>query len=502
MKALPTLFAALLLAFALNPAHAQDKKNPAASAPAYPSDPSEMTEQQIKSGDVPAGLNKLAQFYNDNGDYQRFIWTLQRLIELSPNSGTLKLQLAITYAQLDNKSGAYDLLVRMQSQGYGYDLTDDKRFDKIRGTKVWDYIVANLKANLKPFGEGKRAFDIDAKDSLIENLVYDPKRKQFIAGSMREGVISLATMDGKLTPFITPNANNGLWSVYDLGIDSAHDALYVASSSVVQFKNYKPEDAGKAGVFKFQLSTGKFIGKYLVPGEGRHILSTLVVGKDGKVFAADGVANEIYKLDAAGLKLVMRNPKLESVRGMALSPDGKILYFADYSLGIFGIDLAKGSGFEVKHNAEKLALGGIDGLYYYDGNLIMISNGMSPARVMRLKLSPDGRGITGALPLDAAQPAFTAPTYGAIVDDHLFFIANSQKSQYDQYGLPLDATKLQPVHVFKSDLRFAWGQSGVGADMNAIPVASPTEASKYLKAPPKPGLSKPAEQPGKPAEQH
>ena len=497
MKALPTLFAALLLAFALNPAYAQDK--PAAATPVAASDgsdPATLTEEQIKHADVPLALNKLAQFYNGHGDYQRFIWTMQRLVELTPNSGTLKLQLAIAYAQVDNKSGAYDLLVRMQAQGFGYDLSDDKRFEKIHGTKVWDYINANLKANLVPFGEGKPAFDLDGKDTLIESLAYDPKRKQFLAGSMRDGSISLATMDGKLSSFIKPDASNGLWGVYDLAIDSAHDLLYVVSSSVLQFRNYKPEDAGKAAVFKFQLSSGKFVGKYLVPGEGKHILSTLTIGKDGQLFAADGVNNEIYKLDAAGLKLIMRNPKLESVRGMALSPDGKILYFADYSLGIFGIDLAKTSGFEVKHNSEKLVVGGIDGLYYYDGNLVMISNGMSPTRVMRLKLSADGREITGAMPLDVAQPTFSVPTYGTIVDDHLYFIANSQKSQYDQYGLPKDASKLQPVHIFKSDLRFAWGQNGVGADIKPVPAASPAEAQKLLKKPP----SKLA--PAKPVVQH
>jgi hypothetical protein len=33
---------------------------------------------------------------------------------------------------------------------------------------------------------------------------------------------------------------------------------------------------------------------------------------------------------------------------------------------------------------------GIDGLYYHDGSLIGIQNGLTPHRVVRLKLSPSG----------------------------------------------------------------------------------------------------------------
>jgi hypothetical protein len=80
---------------------------------------------------------------------------------------------------------------------------------------------------------------------------------------------------------------------------------------------------------------------------------------------------------------------------------------------------------------------------------------------MRLTLSDDGRKIVKAMPLDAANPAFALPTYGAIDGDGLYFVANSQKNQYDSYGTPKDAAKLEAVQVFRSDLRFSWDEPGI-----------------------------------------
>jgi hypothetical protein len=198
----------------------------------------------------------------------------------------------------------------------------------------------------------------------------------------------------------------------------------------------------------------------------RHVFDTLT---PGLVFAADGLRNVIYRLDGGALKPMVENPKLTSLRGLAVSGDGKKLYFADYVLGVFGVDLAAGKGFDLVYDPNKLALGGIDGLYWYDNALIVIENGMRPQRVMRLKLGNDGREVINTMPLDSANPAFKLPTFGAIKGDALYFVANSQKNAYDSYGSPKADAKLEPVKVFRSDLRFAWDDGASGnADKPAV----------------------------------
>jgi DNA-binding beta-propeller fold protein YncE len=164
---------------------------------------------------------------------------------------------------------------------------------------------------------------------------------------------------------------------------------------------------------------------------------------------------------------MLENPKLTSIRGLAVSDDSKRLYFADYSLGVFGVDLAAGKAFDLDYSGDKLVLGGIDGLYSYDGTLVVIENGMSPKRVMRLQLGKDGHSIERAMPLDVANSAFGLPTYGTIDGDGLYFVANSQKNDYDTYGVPKDLAKLEAVRVFRSNLRFAWSEGGIDTRIGA-----------------------------------
>ncbi|HSE12642.1 MAG TPA: hypothetical protein VLB69_08410 [Rudaea sp.] len=429
-----------------------------------------LTEEQIAESRDIAGLTRLSELYNSIGDTKRFTRTVQRLTELMPESGQLKLQLAMIYASQNNKTGAYDVLVRMQGQGYGYDISKEPRFEPIHGTKVWDYVVANMQANAKPFGEGKVAFELPKGDYLFESIGYDPARQKFLVGSAREGKVYLADQSGKISDFIAPNAENGLWGVLDLAVDAAHDRLYVASADVAYYKAFDSAAFGQTGIFEFQLSSGKFLHKYLLAESGKvHTLTSLTVGKDGRVYAADAARRQIFRIDHDQLIMLVENNKLTSIRGLAVSDDGKTLYMADYALGIFGIDLTKTSPFVLARNAEKLVLGGIDGLYYYDGCLVIIENGMVPQRVMRLKLSEDGRGIVAAMPLDVAQPAFTTPTLGAIAGNDLYFIANSQKGLYDKLGVLKNANALQPTRIYRSNLRFAWDQSGINTGVRELP---------------------------------
>jgi sugar lactone lactonase YvrE len=456
-----------VFAFALAASVASAQQAPARTGKAP--DPASLTEAQIAAVQLPQALGQLASIYKKGGDLQRLAWTLKRLTELQPNSGDIKLALAATYALQDDKTRTYDTLLEMHKQGFGYDLKDNPDFAKVRGTGAWTYTLQNLAGNLQPFGEGGVAYTLPGGDHLYETLVWDPQRKQLLVGSVRDGTIQRVGKDGQLTDFIAPDATNGMWSVYAMAAVPEDDVLYVASTASVYFKGFNQSDFGKAGVFKFRLSDGKLLDKYLLAPDGQpRTLSSIAAGKDGLVFAADGLRSMIYRLDGGSLKPMVGNPKLTSIRGLALSADARSLYFVDYALGVFGVDLVAGKGFDLKYDPAKLVLGGIDGLYWYDGTLVVIENGMSPQRVMRLHLSEDGHSIVRAIPLDVANPAFALPTWGTLAGDNLYFIANSQKNKYGAYGTPKDDAKLEPVRIFRSQLRFAWDGEGI-----SMPQATP-----------------------------
>ncbi|WP_157578349.1 hypothetical protein [Rudaea cellulosilytica] len=443
-----------------------------------------LTQEQIMQSRDPNALSKLGQIYMDAGEPEHFIWTLQRLTQLFPNSGDLRLQLAMAYAGGEQKTETYDTLLHLITQGYYYDIAKDPRFEGAHGTKVWDYIVKTFDDNNKPFGEGKVAFELPKTDSLFESIAWDPKRKQFLVGSVRDGGIYVADGKGGVKEFIKAEAANGLMAVFGLAVDAAHDRLYAISNGVPHFNHFDAATAGSAGVYEFVLSNGKFVRKAMLPvDDGRHILSSITIDGNGKVYVADGVVQQIYRLDDGALKLVTGNPSLSGIRGLAVSGDGRTLYFADVALGLFGIDLAQGKPFNIAYDPSHLALGGIDGLYWYDGTLIAIQNEMSPKRIMRLRLGNDGHSIVQAQPLDAAQEAFKMPTVGAVSGTDLYFIANSQKALYSDLGVLTDAGKLEPVHVFRTNLLYAWNQKAPA--MPAPHKYTPEELEQMRKAPPK-----------------
>jgi hypothetical protein len=438
------LVLALLLALAAFPVPAQQVlSGPAAAV-------TDLDRKLAAETDV-ATLQALVVQFRGQGDWASEASTWSRLTQLRPHNGAYKYELAATYARQDEKSLAYTALLELQSQGYAYDPTPDERFRPVTTTQVWEHVLKGFAANRQPFGDGKVVHRLPADDLLIESLAWDPKRKQLLAGSAREGKVYLIDDKSKMTPLVTADDKNGMWAVFDLVVDAERGVLWVASTAVPHFKGYKADtDLGRAGVFKFDLRTGKFLKSYLSPtvvGQS-FFMSSLALAPDGTVFAADGVNNAVYAISDDKLRRLFHNERLGGIRGLAVSGDGGVLYMADYERGLFGFDLKTGKPFEVGV-PKNLALGGVEGLFWWKGNLIAVQNGMTPRRVMRLTLDPTGRAVAGVQPLEANKPELSLPTQGVLADGALYLIANSQKNQYDRFGLPRDRSKLEGARIYR-----------------------------------------------------
>ncbi len=430
-----------------------------------------LTEEQIKDSRDVAALQKLTELYQYAGDKKRYRWTLETLSNLLPGSLPVKLALAVSYASDDMKTQAYDLLLRMQAQGFGMDLENAPEFEKISDTEVWGYIVKNLKVNLEPFGEGRKAFDLPARDLLFNALAWDPVHDKFLVGSVREGNIYHADSSGKISKFIDADNSNKLWATMDMAVDAKRERLWVATTSAVDFRGYNTDNAGKAALVEFNLKNGKLLHRY--PLDGYEVyLTTIAVGPDGTVYAADGINRVIYTVADGKLKEMTRNERLNDISALAVSPDGKRLYIADTVLGIIGLDLDSGEAFALAYNPATLLLPGIVDMHIYKDALVVIQPGMQPQRVMRLRLSDDGRKVLKAMPLDAAQPLFKLLGQGAIVGNKLYFMTNSERSKYGRYGTLREGAVLGPVHVYESKLDFAWDNS-VSGGPTPLPAARP-----------------------------
>lgn len=438
------LFAALIAVAASFPAAAQTAA--AGDATALPPLPDLATVTEV---DPLIAATRQAL---DAEDFPRVAALTKRLMELRPHNGNFALEHAAAMAAQGDKSATYDALLKLHATGWGFDIGKDPRFEKVRDTEVWSYIVDQLAANLAPKGEGKVAFRLPADDLMVEALTWDPTRKEFIAGSVRNGTIYRVASDGALTAFIKPDVGNGLWGVYDLAVDAKRNRLWVATMASAMTEGAAGENYGRAAVLSFELDSGEPVGRFLPPADGRtHLFPSIAVSPAGDVFVADSLNRSIWRVEGRALRPVVENARLTRVRALTVSEDGKTLYFADYSSGLFGIDIASGKPFVVGF-PRNVSLFGIESLYSHGPNLIAVQNAMTPQRIVRIELTPDGRNAARLLTIDSGHKAFEALARGVRVGDRLFVIANTQRGRYTPLGNLADGAKLDRIAIWEANL--------------------------------------------------
>lgn len=418
--------------------------------------PNDETSRRIAQIEELRDALEAAAVFRRKGDLEHEAEAWAKAAELRPHMGKYRIEQAAALAQQDNKTAAYHVLLELHSQGYGFDLRKDRRFDNVNMTEVWTYVQQGFDVNREPYGEGGVAYTLPADKELIESVAWDASRKQLLVGSARDGVVYRVGKDGKLAPLVSADRENGMWAVFDLVVDAKRGVLWVASTAVPHYRNYNAEtDLGRAGIFKFDLKTGKFLKKFLSPtmlGQS-FFLSTIALGKDGEVYAADGVNNAVYQVRDDRFSRLFHAPRLGSIRGMAVSDDGRTLFIGDHERGLIGYELATGKPFDIGV-PKSLALGGIEGVAWWQGNLIVVQSDMQPPRIMRIRLSEDRRSVAGVQRLASGQPDLPLPTLGALADDGFYVIANSQKGNYDRFGLLKDKSRQQPARIYRVDPAF------------------------------------------------
>jgi hypothetical protein len=236
-------------------------------------------------------------------------------------------------------------------------------------------------------------------------------------------------------------------------VDPKRRLLWVTSSAFTQMENYKKEEDGSAAVFKFDLRTRRLLKKYPLSNAKKHALGDLTIQSNGDVYTTDSLSAAIYVIRARPdeIELFLEDPGFVSPQGLAFSTDEHHLFMADYSTGLFDIDVSTKKVAHLGPIAGQTLLG-IDGLYFYKGSLIGVQNGVSPQRVVRIALSKDLRRADGLRVIEANNPVFLEPTLGVLVNSEFYFIANSQWPLIDEDGKFADETKLLDPVVLKIKL--------------------------------------------------
>ncbi|HNJ42299.1 MAG TPA: L-dopachrome tautomerase-related protein, partial [Acidobacteriota bacterium] len=281
-----------------------------------------------------------------------------------------------------------------------------------------------------------------------------PSEKAFLVSSVRKRKVFKISQDGKVSDFLT-SGQDGLWGVFGMKVDPKRNRLWLCTSVVREIEGFKAEEDGQAGVFQYDLKTHTLVKKYILPNsEQGHVFGDLELHPKGDVYITDSKSGGLYRISAATdtLERFLDTSPFVSPQGMALTPDGKRMFVADYSVGIGILDLATKTFSLVPATPEMLLLG-IDGLYLHQNSLIGMQNGILPKRVIRLDLDTKLSRIEKLSVIERGTQHLEDPTLGVIVNHSIYFIANSQWESFDKDGTMFPPDKLNQHIILKASLK-------------------------------------------------
>ena len=122
-------------------------------------------------------------------------------------------------------------------------------------------------------------------------------------------------------PWIVPNAENGLTSVFGVLADDIRDLLWVCNNPPF---GGPAQPGARASLKAFALETGEHKGTYVFPGEGPAVCNDITFWPTGSIYATDTSGGRILALvwGEAALTVFAEDPALVGIDGIAFADDG------------------------------------------------------------------------------------------------------------------------------------------------------------------------------------
>ncbi|MHB8054745.1 MAG: SMP-30/gluconolactonase/LRE family protein [Candidatus Aminicenantales bacterium] len=371
-----------------------------------------------------------------------FLENMLKVSALLPEYPPVRVQLAGAYALNGKNDEAAKELGVLAAKGLSLPVLEGEEFASIKSLPAFKDLLLRFMENNTSTNYSAPAFELDDKTLITEGLACDPRRFRFLVSSVHRGKIVQRDREGIISDF--SSSEDGLGAVMGMKIDDAGRFLWACTAGIPQFEGLKDEDNGRTGVLQYDLARGTLAGKFSFPEKG-HLFGDLALHPSGDIYVTDSNSPAIYKLTpgkAAKWENVLKGESFLNLQGLDFSDDGKLLFVADYLKGIFVIDLDSREP-ALLAAPENAALVGIDGLYYHNGGLIAVQNGVAPHRVIRVILDKSRRKIAGVDILENNHRLFNEPTLGVIVNNIFYYIANSQWNAFDEKGKLAAEDKLQ-----------------------------------------------------------
>jgi sugar lactone lactonase YvrE len=340
---------------------------------------------------------------------------------------------AVLAARAHDAATALDALRQYAALGLGRDLRD-ATFEWLRASADFASVLRSHDTNAAPLVNSRVAASLPDSTFWPEGMDADSRTQRYYVTSIRHRTIAEISRDGSVRELFA-RGRADLGALLGVRVDPASGDLWVTSSPVRESPAFTTGDTTAAELLRIRVSNGSIVRRWKIPpSDGVHTLGDLAVGPRGDVFITDSTDPVLYVLRAGTDSFeVIRSPLLRSPQGIAPSPDGRVVYVADYSHGLLRVDLQTHTVTRLSDAPWSTSLG-CDGIAWDRGAIVAVQSGVSPARVMRFVLDASGTRIARADLLDRNFVAADEPTIGAIVGREFVYVANSQWEKHDAAG--------------------------------------------------------------------
>ena len=359
-------------------------------------------------------------------DWPALATALEAAQAYRPYSLYLTKNRVLAYEMSGDRAKALAVVRKIAERGLAMTLSGHEGFDALKNDPAFAEIAARMEANADPIGESE-IVGVGVGGPLTE-AVFIEADKSLITGAVRTGeIFQIPGPESEVDypHFFTPGG------VFD--VELRQKVIWAAvNNQLAYWSGARDPEPPFAAIIAYDRTTGNELVKIILGGEDA-LIGDLEITGDGVIYASDSITPRLFRVEPGDAPQIteLTDPRFVNLQGIALDEANGRMFIADYLTGLYVMDLEAGDVKLIRNDADA-HLGGVDGLYYYKGDLIGVQNGTTPQRIVRISLSEDGAAATALNVLAQNLPEWNEPTHGVVVGAEFYYIATSNWPSYDE----------------------------------------------------------------------
>lgn len=287
---------------------------------------------------------------------------------------------------------------------------------------------------------------LDFQNDLIpEGIAIEPNSKTLFLNSLKHNKIVSSKLNGEGPGNFIESNQYGYLSGFGMTIKG--DTLFALGNSL-------PKHNNRSILLMLNTNTGDLIDVYKINDSSFIYLNDIAVSSKHEIYITDSESNTIYTISNSKrvLEVFLKSDAVAHSNGISISDDGKYLYLASFRNGIRVVDITS----KAILNQPSKGSRGIDGLKFYNNSLIGIINTRRENKengVYRFFLNKEGTSIVRKEKLISFDERFKIPTTFEILENHIYFVMNSQLNNFNpDTNEIIDTGKLESYFLMKKKI--------------------------------------------------